>query len=158
MAHKKKKKDSGNTIAINKKARFEYHLQDRMEAGISLMGWEVKSLKQGRINFDESFILLEHGQAFLYGTHITALPSASTHVKAEPLRTRRLLLHKKEIMRLQGLVDRKGMTVVPTSLYWKKGKIKVEIAIAQGKQMHDKRASSKERDWNRDKQRILKHG
>ncbi len=159
MARQKKKPgQTGNTIAINRKARFEYHLHERLEAGLALEGWEVKSLRAGRINFDESFILIDRGEAWLHGAHITPLPSASTHKPPNPLRNRKLLLHKYEINRLAGVVERKGLTVVPTALYWKKGKIKLEIAIAEGKKKHDKRETAKQRDWQREKQRLLKHG
>lgn len=157
MAGKKKKdKTPSSTIAINKKARFEYHLGERFEAGIALEGWEVKSLRAGRFSFEESYILLKAGEAFLFGTTITPMTSASTHIKTDPRRTRKLLLHKTEIARLIGAVERSGFTAVPTAMYWKRGKVKVELALAKGKQDHDKRAAKKEKEWNRDKQRILK--
>ncbi len=156
--HKKKPKDSGSTIATNRKARFEFHLHERLEAGLALEGWEVKSLRAGRINFDESFVQIDKGEAWLHGARITPLPSASTHNPADPVRKRKLLLHKYEINRLIGVVERKGMTLVPTALYWKKGKIKLEIAVAEGKKLHDKRETAKNRDWQREKARVLKHG
>ncbi len=153
---KKKQKTPSNTIALNKKARFEYHLEERVEAGIVLEGWEVKSLRQGRIQFNESYVLLKNGEAFLFGALITPLITASTHVSPEQQRTRKLLLHQKELIRLIGASDREGYTIVPTAMYWKNSRVKVEIAYAKGKQLHDKRATERERDWNRNKQRVLK--
>jgi len=144
------------TIALNKRARFEYRLEERLEAGISLMGWEVKALRAGNINFSESHVLVRRGEAFLFGCVIHPLTSASTHVDTDSMRTRRLLLHKRELARLIGQVERKGYTLVPTAMYWKKGKVKVEIALAKGKKQHDKRRTEKERDWQREKGRILK--
>jgi len=160
MAKKNKKKagnHGGSTIALNKKARFEYHLEDRFEAGIALQGWEVKSLREGRIDFNESYILLKDAEVYLFGARIAPLATASTHINPDPTRTRKLLLHAKEIKQLIGSVERKGYTLVPTAMYWKKGYIKVEFAMAKGKQLHDKRATDKSRDWSRDKQRILKN-
>ncbi len=151
-------KQSSSTIAVNKRARFEYHLDERLEAGIALKGWEVKALRAGKVQFGESYVLLKDGEAFLFGCLISPLTSASTHVNADPTRTRKLLLHRREIDRLVGLVERKGQTVVPTAMYWSKGKVKVEIAIARGKQTHDKRRAQKDRDWARQKSRLLKSG
>jgi len=145
------------TIALNKRARFEYQIEERLEAGIALEGWEVKALREGRVQFADSYVLLKDGEAFLFGCQINPLPTASTHVTPDPLRTRRLLLHRKEIDRLSGAVDRKGKTVVPTAMYWSKGRAKVEIGIATGKKQHDKRRTQKDRDWERQKARILKH-
>jgi SsrA-binding protein len=158
MAKGKNKKPNagGNTIALNKRSKFEYHLEQRFEAGMSLQGWEAKSLRAGKVNFDESYIFLKNGEAFIIGLHINPLPTASTHVVPEPTRIRKLLLHKEELARLFGARDRQGYTIVPTALYWKKGKAKCEIALAKGKKLHDKRATEKERDWNRQKHRILK--
>lgn len=150
-------KSGSSTIALNKRARHEYHLHERFEAGISLLGWEVKSLRQGRVQFGESYVLLRSGEAFLIGTHISPLPSASTHVDTDPTRTRRLLLHRRELSKLIGAVERKGLTLVPIAMYWKSGKVKVEIALATGKKQHDKRAADKDRDWNLQKQRILRN-
>lgn len=149
-------KDGGSTIALNKRARHEYHLEDRFEAGVALQGWEVKSLRQGRIAFADSYALLKNGEAFLFGAQITPLISASTHVVADDRRTRKLLLHRREIDRLVGAVEREGYTLVPTAMYWKKNKVKVELALAKGKQSHDKRAAIKERDWERDKARVMR--
>ncbi|MDT8408575.1 MAG: SsrA-binding protein SmpB [Wenzhouxiangellaceae bacterium] len=148
--------DGSSTIAVNKRARFEYHLEERLEAGVSLMGWEVKSLRAGNAQFGESHVLVRGGEAFLFGCVINPLTSASTHVNTDSMRTRRLLLHKSELNRLIGQVERKGYTLVPTAMYWKNGKVKVEIALAKGKKEHDKRHTEKERDWQREKGRILK--
>ena len=158
MAKKGKKdnKDSGSTIALNKRARHEYSLLERFEAGIALEGWEVKALRAGRIAFADSYALIQHGEIFLIGAQITPLLSASTHVKTVDRRTRKLLLHRREIDKLVGAVERDGFTVVPTAMYWKNNRVKVEVALAKGKQAHDKRAASKERDWQRDKQRIMR--
>jgi len=148
---------ASSTIALNKRARFEYHLDERIEAGIALEGWEVKALRAGKIQFGESYVLLKGGEAFLFGCLSTPLTSASTHVKPDPMRNRRLLLHRREIDRLIGVVERKGQTIVPTAMYWKKGRVKVEIAIARGKQTHDKRRAQKDRDWERQKNRLMKN-
>jgi SsrA-binding protein len=149
-------KQPSSTIALNKRARFEYHLEERFEAGVSLLGWEVKSLRAGRIQFGESYVLLKNGEAFLFGCLITPLPSASTHVDTDPMRNRRLLLHRRELDHLIGMVERKGYTLIPTAMYWKQGKVKVEIALAKGKKDHDKRRSQKDRDWERQKGRLLR--
>ncbi|QKK02376.1 MAG: SsrA-binding protein SmpB [Pseudomonadota bacterium] len=151
-------KQPSSTIAVNKRARFEYHLDERIEAGIALQGWEVKALRAGKIQFGDSYVLLKNGEAFLFGCLITPLPSVSTHFRPDPTRTRRLLLHRREIDRLIGLVERQGQTVIPTAMYWKQGKVKVEIAVARGKKQHDKRRTEKEREWARQKGRILKQG
>jgi len=144
------------TIALNKRARFDYHIEDRLEAGIALEGWEVKALRDGRVQFADSYVFLRDGEAFLIGTRINPLPTVSTHVDPDPMRSRKLLLHRRELDRLTGQVDRKGKTLVPTALYWKRGKAKVEIGIATGKKQHDKRKAVKDRDWERQKARILK--
>ncbi len=161
MAKPKAKKNTGHggsTIALNKKARFEYALEDRLQAGLALEGWEVKSLRAGKIQLVDSYILLKGGEAFLLGAHISPLPTASTHIQPDPARTRKLLLHREEIDKLIGAVERKGYSLIPTAMFWSKGRAKLEIALAKGKKAHDKRATLKERDWQRDKQRILKHG
>ena len=150
--------NSGSTIALNKKARHEYTLEDRLEAGLALEGWEVKSLRAGRVQMVDSYILLKNGEAFLFGALITALPTASTHINPDPRRTRKLLMHRDEIDKLIGAVERKGYSLIPTAMYWRKGRAKLEIALAKGKKEHDKRATLKDRDWQRDRQRILKHG
>ncbi len=153
-----KNKKSSNKIAVNKRTRFEYRIEERLEAGVELLGWEVKSLRAGRLQFGDSYILLKDQEAFLFGCRIDPLPTASTHTKPDPVRTRRLLLHRREINRVTALVERKNFTAVPTALYWSRGKVKVEIGIAKGKRQHDKRADQKARDWQRQKARILKHG
>ncbi|MBF8269060.1 MAG: uncharacterized protein HW386_769 [Gammaproteobacteria bacterium] len=153
---KKKGDAAGNTIILNKKARFDFFIEERYEAGIALEGWEVKSLRAGRTQIQDSYILLKDGEAFLFGALITPLPTASTHSHPDPQRTRKLLMHRREINKLIGHVERKGYTVIPTAMYWKKGKVKLEIGLAKGKQAHDKRQSEKDRDWQREKQRILK--
>jgi SsrA-binding protein len=145
------------TIALNKKARHDYFIEDRFEAGLSLQGWEVKSLREGRAQLAESYVLLKGGEAWLLGMHITPLASASTHISTDPTRTRKLLLHRRELDRLIGAVERKGYTLVPLAMYWKKGLVKAEIALARGKHTHDKRATEKERDWKREKERLLRN-
>ena len=154
---KKKSSPSDNTIAVNKKARHDYFIEETHEAGIALEGWEVKSLRAKSIQIKESYILLKSGEAWLLGAHISALPTASTHIKPDPTRTRKLLLHRNEIDRLVGAVERKGYTIVPLKLYWKKGRAKLALGLAKGKKQHDKRADSKDRDWKRQQARILKN-
>ncbi len=153
---KKKKKAPSNIFAKNKRAGFEYTFLEDFEAGISLLGWEVKSLRQGKISFNESFILIKNSEAFLHGAHITALLSASTHVDADPRRYKKLLLHSNEISHLIGAIERKGLTLVPRMLYWKNGKVKLFMSLAKGKKLHDKRQAEKQKDWDRNKQRMLK--
>ena len=145
-----------NTIILNKKARHDFFIEEKYEAGLALEGWEVKSLRAGKVQIRDSYILLKEGEAYLFGALITPLPTASTHISPEPQRTRKLLMHRREINKLIGLVERKGYAVVPTAMYWKKGRAKVEIALARGKQSHDKRQAEKDRDWHRQKQRLLK--
>lgn len=152
------KKSSGTkTIALNKRARYEYAIEERIEAGLALEGWEVKSLRAGHIQFADSYILLKNKEAFLFGTTITPLQTASTHISPDSMRTRKLLLHRRQIDQLHVAVDRKGYTVVPTALYWSQGKVKVEIGLAKGKKEHDKRKVAKDRDWEREKGRLMKH-
>jgi SsrA-binding protein len=143
-------------IAENKKARFDYAIEETLEAGLALEGWEVKSLREGRAQLTESYVHLRNGQAWLLGAHITPLGTVSTHIHPDPTRTRKLLLHRHELDRLVGAVERKGYTLVPLNLHWSKGRAKLDIGIAKGKKMHDKRATVKERDWKRQKARILK--
>lgn len=152
----KDKTNSSGTIALNKRARHEYHFEERFEAGLALQGWEVKAIRAGRANITESYALVREGELFLFGAQITPLIQASTHVIADDRRNRKLLLHKEEIDELIGRVQRDGYTLVPTALYWKGNKVKAEIALAKGKQSHDKREVSKERDWARDKQRVMR--
>ena len=147
---------SPSSIARNKKARFDYFIEERLEAGLALEGWEVKSLRAGKAQLTESYVVVRNGEMWLLGAHLTPLASASTHVNADPTRTRKLLLHRKEIDRLSGLVDRKGYTLVPLELYWGRGKAKLSVGLAKGKKQHDKRAVQKDRDWQRDKARIMK--
>jgi SsrA-binding protein len=149
-------KPGSSTIARNKRAKFDYVLTDRFEAGLALEGWEVKSLREGKAQLVDSYVLIKRGEAWLLGANITPLPSASTHVQADPTRTRKLLLHAKEIAKIFAATQQKGFTCVATSLYWKGNHIKCEIVLAKGKETHDKRATERERDWKRDKQRILK--
>lgn len=153
----KSKNKLDNIIAVNKKARHDYFILETLEAGLVLEGWEVKSLRAKNIQLKESYVLLKDMEAWLIGAHISPLVTASTHKVIDPIRTRKLLLHRSEIAKLIGAVERKGFTIVPLSMYWKNGVAKIEIGIAKGKQKQDKRASIKERDWKRDKQRILKH-
>jgi len=149
-------KNGSSTIALNKRARHEYQLEDRFEAGVVLEGWEVKSLRAGKCQITDSYVLLKDGEAWLIGAHITPLQTASTHVVPDPTRTRKLLLHNRELSNLFRAVEQKGYTCVCTAMYWKKHLVKVEIALARGKQLHDKRATDKERDWDREKQRLLR--
>ncbi|MFO1435391.1 MAG: SsrA-binding protein SmpB [Gammaproteobacteria bacterium] len=153
---KKEEKSASNTIALNKKGKHDYFIEDRYEAGIELEGWEVKSLRAGRVQLRDSYVLIKDGEAFIFGALITPLPTASTHITPDAQRTRKLLLHRHELNRLIGAVERKGYTVIVTALYWKKGRAKAEIALAKGKQEHDKRATIKERDWQREQRRLLK--
>ena len=152
----KKKDDAVGTIALNKRARHEYHIDERFECGVALEGWEVKSLRDGRVQLSEAYAIVKNGEIFLFGAQITPLLTASTHIVPDARRTRKLLLHRNEIDRLIGAVERKGYTLVPLALYWKKNRAKCEIGLARGKQEHDKRAVEKDRDWQRDKSRILR--
>lgn len=153
----KKASHAGSTIALNKKAKHEYFIEERYEAGIALQGWEVKSLREGRMQLSESYVTIKDTEAFLFGSHITPMPTASKHLQTDPVRTRKLLLHRGELDKLIGLVERRGYALVPLAMYWKKGFAKLEIGLAKGKKLHDKRATDKDRDWSRDKERILKH-
>lgn len=145
-------------IAENRKARFDYFIEERYEAGLVLRGWEVKSLRAGRAQLKEAYVFLRGAEAFLFGAHFSPLASASSHVVADPVRTRKLLLHRSELSGLIGAVERRGYTLVPLELYWKDGRAKVQIGLAKGKKQHDKRAVEKERDWQRDKARLLRRG
>ena len=156
-AGKKKPGGDSATIAVNRRARFEYFVEERFEAGLVLHGWEVKSLRAGRINLTEAYVLVRNGEAFLIGCNIPPLPTASTHINPDPTRTRKLLLHQKELARLVGATEQRGYTVVPLDLHWSRGKAKLSIGLAKGKKQHDKRADKKERDWQREKERLLKH-
>lgn len=151
-------KDTGALIARNRKARHDFHIDRTFEAGLVLEGWEVKSLRAGKAQLTESYVTLRSGEAYLFGSHIQPLLSASTHVHPDPTRTRKLLLNRGEIDTLIGAVERKGFALVPLSLYWKRGRVKLEIGLARGKREFDKRADEKDRDWQRQKARILRHG
>ena len=154
---KKRKKPAGNLIAVNRRARHDYFIEDTFEAGLALQGWEVKSLRDGSAQLAEAYVHLKNGEAWLVGAHFSPLTSVSTHIKAEPTRSRKLLLHRVELDRLTGNVERKGYTLVPLDLHWTKGKAKLEVGLGKGKKQHDKRAARKEQDWNRQKARILKN-
>ncbi len=158
MAKKSKKnaKTPSSTIALNKKARHDYSIEETFEAGLVLQGWEVKSLRDGRIQMTDTYVMVRDNEIFWLGGQITPLLTASTHVNPEPTRSRKLLLNRREIDKLVGAVERKGYTLVPLKMYWRKGRAKLEIGLAKGKKTHDKRATEKERDWNREKARILK--
>lgn len=158
MSGKKKKSKTGdNTIALNKKATHDFFIEQRLEAGLALEGWEVKSLREGRAQLKESYVTIKNGEAYLFGAHFSPLTSASTHIQPDPTRTRKLLLHRRELNMLIGQVERQGYTIVPLALYWKRGRVKLEIGYAKGKKLHDKRATEKDRDWKREKERLLKH-
>ncbi|WP_417550421.1 SsrA-binding protein SmpB [Methylophaga sp.] len=157
MANKNKPQQTDNTIARNRKARHEFFIEEKFEAGLVLEGWEVKSLRDGKAQLSDSYVLIRHGEAWLANALVTALKTASTHVVPEPQRDRKLLLNRNELNKLIGAVERKGYTLIPLNMYWKRGKAKIEIALAKGKQMHDKRATMKERDWQRDKERLFKN-
>ena len=144
------------SIITNKKAFHDYFIEEKFEAGVSLLGWEVKAIRAGRANIKESYVVIRDGEVFIFGMHITPLAEASTHVHPDPTRTRKLLLHAKQISKLIGLVERAGYTLMPLDMHYQKGRIKVEIGLAKGKKQHDKRESEKERDWNREKQRLLR--
>ena len=155
---KKKSKTSANTIAQNRIARHDYFIDDDIEVGMVLEGWEVKGLRAGNLQLKESYVMVKNGEMWITGAHISPLSSASTHVTADPRRARKLLAHRSEIDRLSGMVERKGFTLVALSAYWVRGKAKLKIGVAKGKKSHDKRASVKDRDWKRDQARILKPG
>ena len=143
-------------IAVNKKARHNYFIEDTFEAGIALEGWEVKSLRDRRAQLTESYVHVRDGEAWLFGAHISPLNTASSHVRTDPTRTRKLLLHRFELDRLIGAVERKGYTLVPLNLHWTHGRAKLDIGLAKGKKQYDKRATQKDRDWQRQKARIIK--
>ncbi|MHB1870076.1 MAG: SsrA-binding protein SmpB [Steroidobacteraceae bacterium] len=149
---------SSRLIAENRKARFDYFIEQRYEAGLALQGWEVKSLRAGRAQLAEAYVYLRGAEAFLIGAHLSPLPSASSHVIADPVRTRKLLLNRSELNGLIGAVERRGYTLVPLELYWKHGRAKLAVGLAKGKKQHDKRATEKDRDWQRDKARLLRRG
>ncbi len=156
MGKSKQKSPPGNFIAVNRRARHDYFIEETFEAGLALEGWEVKSLRAGRVALTESYVQLRHGEAWLVGAHISPLTSTSTHRASDPTRTRKLLLHRRELDRLVGSVERKGYTLVPLDLHWHKGRVKLTIGVGRGKKAHDKRAHARDRDWQRQKARILK--
>ncbi|SHF64481.1 SsrA-binding protein SmpB [Vibrio gazogenes] len=153
---KKKSKAGSNTIALNKKARHEYFIEDEIEAGLELQGWEVKSLRQGKANIAESYVFLRNGEAFISGMSVIPLQQASTHVIANPTRVRKLLLSRRELDNLFGRINREGMTLIALSLYWSRSWVKIKIGVAKGKKLHDKRDTAKDRDWQRQKDRVMK--
>lgn len=156
MSKPAKKANTRANIALNKKARHNYFIERTMEAGLQLQGWEAKSLREGKAQLTETYVIVQSGEAWLLGAHITPLKTASTHFRPEPTRSRKLLLHRSELDSLTGSVERKGMALVALRLYWKRGRAKLEIGLAKGKKQHDKRATSKDRDWERQKARIMK--
>ena len=157
MSKPAKTAPQGGTIALNLRARHDYALEERFEAGIALEGWEVKSLRAGKAQLVDAYVLLKEGEAFLLGALITPLGTASTHITPDPTRTHKLLLNRRELNQLIGAVTQKGYTCIPTALYWKGNHVKCEVALAKGKKLYDKRASEKERDWAREKERVLRH-
>ena len=157
MGKKKTKKTTGNVIAVNRRARHDYFIESNFEAGLALEGWEVKSLRAGNAQLTEAYVNLRNGEAWLVGAHFAPLKTASTHIQADPTRARKLLLHRYELDRLAGAVERKGYTLIPLELHWHKGRAKLDIGLGKGKKQHDKRADRKDRDWQRQKERILKN-
>ncbi|APC12533.1 SsrA-binding protein SmpB [Providencia rettgeri] len=157
MTKKKPYKPGSATIAMNKRARHEYSIEEEFEAGLSLQGWEVKSLRAGKANIGDSYVLLRDGEAYLFGANFTPLTVASSHVVCDPTRSRKLLLNQRELDTLYGKVNREGYTVIALSLYWKNAWCKVKIGVARGKKAHDKRSDIKDREWQLDKARIMKH-
>jgi SsrA-binding protein len=144
------------SIVDNRKAFHDYFIEERFEAGIALEGWEVKAIRAGRAQLKEAYVVVLSGELYLLGSHISPLPTASTHIKPDPTRTRKLLLHAEEIAKLVGKVERAGYTLVPLNLHYSKGRIKADIGLAKGKKQHDKREAEKDRDWEREKQRLLR--
>lgn len=156
MSKSRDKKQPSSTIAQNKRARHDYFIEDRLEAGLVLEGWEVKSLRAGKGRITEAYVIVKDGEAFLLGGHIQPLESASTHIVADTTRTRKLLLHERELATLIGATEQKGYTIVPLAMYWKRGRAKLEIALAKGKAKYDKRQTKKDADWNRRKAQLLR--
>lgn len=157
MSKKKSKSPGSNTIALNKKARHEYHLEEKFEAGISLQGWEVKSIRAGKVNLTDTYVHIQNGEAYLLNASIPPLNQASSHVICDSTRNRKLLLNQRELNKLLGSVERQGYSIIATAMYWKKSWVKIEIYLAKGKQNHDKRDAVKDRDWARQKERMMKH-
>lgn len=156
MSRKKPAKNTANVIAVNRRARHDYHIDDSFEAGLVLEGWEVKALRAGSAQIGESYVNVRNGEAWLIGAHFSPLKTVSTHIKPDPTRSRKLLLHRSQLDRLVGAVERKGNTLVPLDLHWSKGRAKLLVGLARGKKQHDKRVDAKERDWQRQKERLLK--
>ena len=157
MAKKNSKQKAGsNTIALNKKARHEYFIDDEIEAGLELQGWEVKALRQGKANIAESYVFMRNGEAFISGMSIVPLNQASTHVVADPTRVRKLLMSRRELDNLTGRINREGMTLAALALYWVHSWVKIKVGVAKGKKLHDKRTDQKEKDWAREKSRVMK--
>ncbi|MDJ0906804.1 MAG: SsrA-binding protein SmpB [Woeseiaceae bacterium] len=157
MSRKTSKKPAGDVIAVNRRARHDYFIEESLEAGLVLEGWEVKSLRAGNAQLQEGYVTVRNGEAWLIGAHFSPLKTVSTHIRPDPTRSRKLLLHRQELDRLVGAVERKGYALVPLDLHWHKGRAKLAIGLAKGKKQHDKRAADKDRDWQRQKARILKH-
>jgi SsrA-binding protein len=153
---KKPGKQSSSTIAVNKRARFDYFIEDTYEAGLVLHGWEVKSMRAGKAQITETYVHFRDGEGSLIGAHLTPLNTASTHVQPDPTRSRKLLMNRRELDHLTGLVERRGYTLVALELYWKAGRAKLKIGLAKGKKQHDKRNTEKDRDWDRDRARVMK--
>jgi len=156
MSKQNTKKPSGNVIAVNRKARHDYFVEATHEAGLVLEGWEVKSIRAGRAQITEAYVTLSKGEAWLVGAHFSPLTSTSTHIKADPTRTRKLLFNRHELDRLTGAVERKGYALIPLNMHWHKGKAKLDVGLGKGKKQHDKRADQKDQDWQRQKERLLK--
>lgn len=144
------------SIAQNKKAFFDYFIEEKYEAGIVLEGWEVKAIRDNRVNLKEAYVIIQRGEIYLIGCHVTPLGAASTHIRPDAIRTRKLLLHKDEISKLIGKVERAGYTLVPLDMHYKNGRIKIQIGLAKGKKQYDKRQAEKEKDWKREQGRLLK--
>jgi SsrA-binding protein len=158
MAKKKSKnKSNSNTIALNKKARHNYNLTDKFEGGMSLQGWEIKSIRSGKVNISDCYVHIKDREAYLLGAEIMPLKEASTHVVCDPNRDRKLLLNRRELDVLAGAVDREGYSIIATAMYWRKNWVKLEFYLGKGKKDHDKRADIKDREWAVDKGRILKN-
>jgi SsrA-binding protein len=151
-------KPTPRVIAENRRARYDYFIEERLEAGLALEGWEVKSMRAGRAQLAEAYVYVRNGEAFLIGAHMAPLLTVSTHKTADPMRTRKLLLHRHELDHLVGATERRGYTIVPLELYWKNGRAKLQVGLAKGKKQHDKRATDKDRDWERDRARLLRRG
>jgi SsrA-binding protein len=150
-------RDTAMSIVQNKKAFHDYFIEERYEAGIALQGWEVKAIRDGRIQLKEAYVIVSGGELFLIGAHVSPLPTASTHIQPDPTRTRKLLLNAAEIARLIGAVERAGYTLVPLDMHYTRGRVKLEVGLAKGKKQHDKREAEKDRDWKREQQRLMRH-